>query len=179
MTKKVKNPASKLVIGLIFSCISVILNTGIAHQIGLAKSTNPQKCNILAYVTDTDPQGLNVRSGASTNNTIIGQIPINETIQVIGATGNWVQITNASNGFQGTGWVFVPKLGLTTRGYGTNGVDLYASTSQQSLKVRRIPANTAVKLLGCQKDWAQVEYQGVKGWLTREDQCGAALTSCS
>ncbi|MEH2178121.1 SH3 domain-containing protein [Nostoc sp.] len=179
MIKKVKNVASKLAVGLAFSCINMILNTGIASEISLAKSTNPQKCDILAYVTDTDPQGLNVRSGASTNNVIIGQIPINETVQVIGAAGNWVQITNASNGFQGTGWVFVPKLGLTTRGYGTNGVDLYASTSQESQKARRIPANTAVKLLGCQGDWAQVEYQGVKGWLAREDQCGAALTSCS
>ncbi|MCC5610669.1 SH3 domain-containing protein [Nostoc sp. CHAB 5834] len=174
-----KNPASNLVIGLAFSCISVMLNTGIAHQIVLAKSTNPQKCDIFAYVTDTDSQGLNVRSGASTNNVIIGQIPINETVHVIGAAGNWVQITNASNGFQGTGWVFVPKLGLTTRGYGTNGVDLYTSTSQESQKVGKIPANTAVKLLGCQGDWAQLEYQGVKGWLTKEDQCGAALTSCS
>ena len=156
-----------------------MLNTGIAHQIALAKSTNPQKCDILAYVTDTDPQGLNVRSGASTYNTILGQIPIKETVQVINAAGDWVQITNASDGFQGTGWVFVPKLGLTTRGYGTNGVDLYVNTSEKSQKVRRIPANTVVKLLGCQKDWAQVEYQGVKGWLTKKDQCGAALTSCS
>ncbi|MEH1967166.1 SH3 domain-containing protein [Nostoc sp.] len=179
MTKKVKNPASKLIIGLASICISVMLNTGIAHQISLAKSTDPQKCDILAYVTDTDPRGLNVRSGASTNKTILGQIPINETVQVIGAAGEWVQITNASDGFQGTGWVFVPKLGLTTQGYGTNGVDLYANTSQQSQKVGTIPANTVVKLLGCKGDWAQVEYQGFKGWLTREDQCGAALTSCS
>ncbi|WP_442936739.1 SH3 domain-containing protein [Nostoc sp.] len=179
MTKKVKNSASKLLITLAFSCMSVILNTGIAHQIGLAKSTNPQKCDIFAYVIDTDPQGLHVRSGASTNNTILGQIPINETVQVISAAGDWVQITNASDGFQGTGWVFVPKLGLTTRGYGTNGVDFYASTSQQRQKVGRIPANTAIKLLGFQGDWAQVEYQGVKGWLAREDQCGVALTSCS
>ncbi|MEH2078861.1 MAG: SH3 domain-containing protein [Nostoc sp.] len=179
MTKKVKNPASKLAIGLAFSCINMILNTGIASEISLAKSSNSQKCDIFAYVTDTDAQGLNVRSGASTNNVIIGQIPINETVQVIGAAGNWVQITNASNGFQGTGWVFVPKLGLTTRGYGTNGVDLYASTSQQSQKMGRIPANTVVKLLSCQGDWAQVEYQGVNGWLAREDQCSAALTSCS
>ncbi len=174
-----KNPASKLVRGLAFSCISVMLNTGIAHQIALAKSTNAQKCDILAYVTDADPQGLNVRSGASSKNTILGQIPINETVQVIGAAGDWVQITNASSGFQGTGWVFVPKLGLTTQGYGTNGVDLYASNNQESQKVGIIPANTAVILLGCQGDWAQVGYQGVKGWLTREDQCGAALTSCS
>ncbi|MEH2331097.1 SH3 domain-containing protein [Nostoc sp.] len=179
MTKKAKNRASKLAIGLAFSCISVILNTGIANQISLAKSSNSQKCDLFAYVIDTDAQGLNVRSGASTNNVIIGQIPINETVRVIGAAGNWVQITNASNGFQGTGWVFVPKLGLTTRGYGTNGVYLYTGINQESQKARRIPANTAVKLLGCQGDWAQVEYQGIKGWLTREDQCGAALTNCS
>lgn len=179
MTKKVKIPASKLVIGLAFSCITVMLNTGITHQIALAKSTNPQKCDLFAYVTDTDPQGLNVRSGASRNNTILGQIPINETVQIIGGAEDWVQITNASDGFQGTGWVFVSKLGLTTRGYGTNGVDLYTSTSQKSQKLGIIPANTAVKLLGCQGDWAQVEYQDVKGWLTREDQCGAAFTSCS
>ncbi|MFS0513180.1 SH3 domain-containing protein [Nostoc sp. UIC 10607] len=174
-----KSPPSKLVIGLAFSCISAIFNTGIVDQIALAKSTNPENCDILAYVIDTDPQGLNVRSNASTKSTILGQIPINETVQVVAAAGNWVQITNASDGFEGTGWVFVPKLGLTTQGYGTNGVDLYASTSEQSQKVGRIPANTAVILLGCQGDWAQVEYQGVKGWLAREDQCGAALTSCS
>jgi uncharacterized protein YgiM (DUF1202 family) len=179
MIKKVKKPLSKLVMGLIFSCISVTLNTGIAHQIVLAKSTNLRKCDILAYVTDTDPQGLNVRSGVSTKNKILGKIPINETVQVIGAVRNWVQITNASDGFQGTGWVFALNLGLTTRGYGTNGVDIYAKTNQESRKAGRIPANTPVKLLSCQGDWAQVEYQGVKGWLTRQDQCGAALTSCS
>ncbi|MEH1941112.1 MAG: SH3 domain-containing protein [Nostoc sp.] len=174
-----KNPASKLAMGLAFSCISLMLNTGIANQIALAKSTNLQKCNILAYVTDTDPQGLNVRSNRSSKSKILGQIPINETVQVVAAAGDRVQITNASDGFKGTGWVFVSKLGLTTRGYGTNGVDLYANTNQQSQKVRRIPANTPVKLLGCQGGWAQVKYQDVKGWLTREDRCGSALTSCS
>jgi uncharacterized protein YgiM (DUF1202 family) len=179
MTQKVKYSASNLLIIITFSCISVMSNTGIANQIALAKSTKLQKCNISAYVSNTDPQGLNVRSGASTNKKILGRIPINETVKVIGAAGDWVQITNASDGFQGTGWVFVPNLGLTTQGYSTKGVDLYASSSQKSQKVGRIPANTAIKLLGCRGDWAQVEYQGVKGWLAREDQCGAALTSCS
>ncbi|MCC5665447.1 SH3 domain-containing protein [Nostoc sp. CHAB 5784] len=179
MTKKVKNSANKLAIGLVFSCISVMLNSGIANQIALAESRKIQKCDIFAYVTDTDPQALNVRSGRSTKKRILGQIPINETVQVVAAAKDWVQITNASDGFKRTGWVFVTKLGLSTQGYGTNGVDLYTSNSQESQKVGRIPANTAVKLLGCQGDWAQVEYQGVKGWLTREDQCGAALTSCS
>lgn len=179
MNKKVKNSANKLAIALAFSCISVMLNSGIANQIALAKPTNLQKCDIFAYVTDTDPQGLNVRSGGGTKYRILGQIPSNETVQIVAAVKNWVQITNASDGFQGTGWVFVPNLGLSTQGYGTNGVEVYANSNEQSRKVGRIPANTPVKLLGCQGDWAQVEFEGIKGWLKREDQCGAALTSCS
>jgi uncharacterized protein YgiM (DUF1202 family) len=179
MTINLKKTASKLVIGLAFSCLSVIVNTGIANEIVLAKSIKQQKCDILAYVTETDSQGLNVRSGASTKHRILGQVPINETVQVIAAARDWVKITNASGGFKGTGWVVIQKLGTSTRGYATNSVDLYASGNQQSRKVGQIPANTSVKLLGCKGDWAQIEYQGVKGWLAREDQCGAALTTCS
>jgi uncharacterized protein YgiM (DUF1202 family) len=179
MTKNVKNSPSKLAIVLGLTCVSVITNTDIANQIVLAKSTNQKKCDILAYVTDTDLQGLNVRSGASISNKIMGQIPIHETVQIVAALGKWVQITNASDGFQGTGWVFVQNLGISSRGYATNGVDIYANANQQSRKLGKIPPGENIKLLGCQGDWAQVEYQGVKGWLAREDQCGAALTSCS
>jgi uncharacterized protein YgiM (DUF1202 family) len=179
MPKNSNYQVSRLVIGLGLISIGALINTGIADQIVLAKSTNVRKCDIFAYVTDTDPQGLNVRSGASASSKILGQIPINETVQVIAAVKNWVQITHASDGFSGIGWVHVPKLGISTRGYGTNGVDLYASTSQQSRKISRIPANESLKLLGCHGDWAQVEYQGNQGWLAREEQCGAALTTCS
>lgn len=179
MKKTFKNSESQLVMRLALSCISVMINSGVANQIVFAKTINPVKCDIFAYVTDKDPQGLNVRNGASTRNKILGTVPTNETVKIIAVLGSWVQITNASDGFKGTGWVSVPKLGISTRGYGTNGVNLYTNANQQSRKVTRVPADVNVKLLGCQKDWAQVEYQGIKGWLKREDQCGAALTSCS
>ncbi|AFZ24928.1 SH3 domain-containing protein [Cylindrospermum stagnale PCC 7417] len=170
---------ANLIIGLAASFLGISINSNIANQIVLAKSIKPQTCNIFAYVTDKDPQGLNVRSGASNRNKILGTVPTNETVNIIAVLGSWVQITNASDGFKGTGWVSVPKLGISTRGYGTNGVNLYTKANQQSQKVTRIPPDVSVKLLGCQKDWARVEYQGIKGWLKREDQCGAALTSCS
>ncbi|MBD2302488.1 SH3 domain-containing protein [Nostoc sp. FACHB-190] len=179
MNKNINHSLTKLVITLGLTSISILVNTGISEQIVLAKSLNVKKCNIYAYVTDPDPQGLNVRSGISLRHKILGQVPINETVQIVAATKNWVQITNASAGFTGKGWVSVGKLGLSTRGYGTSGVNIYANANQQSRKIGKIPAETAVKLLGCQGDWAQVEYQGIKGWLTREDQCGAALTTCS
>lgn len=176
---KVKNQVLKLATGLALICTTVAINTGIADQIALAKSKNPTKCNFFAYVDVSDGQTLNVRSGTSTNNKILGQVPVNETVQVVAVLGDWAKITNASSGFKGTGWVSLPKLGLSTRGYGTKGVKLYAKTSTKSKVIVRVPPNTSVKLLGCQGGWALVQYQGVNGWLVREDQCGAALTSCS
>ncbi|WP_017651559.1 SH3 domain-containing protein [Fortiea contorta] len=174
-----QNPTSKLITGLVITCTSVLCNTGIADQIVLAKSKNPQKCDILAYVTDQDPQGVNVRSGASSKNKIIGTIPVNETVNAIASADTWVKVTNASGGFQGTGWVSSSMLGIASRGYDTNGVNLYSNPNQKSRKVGQIPPIVNVKLLSCKGDWAQVEYKGIKGWLAREDQCGAALTTCS
>ncbi|MBW4564413.1 MAG: SH3 domain-containing protein [Mojavia pulchra JT2-VF2] len=178
-SKKVKNQALKLAVGFAFICTSVAINTGIANQIVLAKSKSPQKCNIYAYVNVSDSQLLNVRSGASTNNKILGQVPVNETVQIVAFVPNWVKITNASDGFKGTGWVSLPKLGISTTGYGTSGVKLYAKTNKKSQIVTKAPPRENVKILSCQGQWALVEYKGVKGWLAREDQCGAALTSCS
>ena len=80
---------------------------------------------------------------------------------------------------QGTGWAYLPNLGISTRGYNTNGVDIYASANPKSRKLARVTAGTNVKFIGCQGQWAQVEYKGVKGWLTKLEQCGAVLTSCS
>ncbi|OUL22206.1 SH3 domain-containing protein [Nostoc sp. 106C] len=174
-----KNQALKLATGLALICTSVAINTGIANQMVLAKSKNPEKCNIYAYVNVSASQALNVRSGASSNNKVLGQVPVNDTVQVVGFLPNWAKITNASGGFKGTGWVSLAKLGLSTRGYGTKGVKLYAKTNQKSQVIVRVPPNTNVKLLGCQGGWALVEYKAIKGWLVREDQCGAALTSCS
>lgn len=174
-----KNQKLNLFIGLAIICTSVAVNTGIANQIVLAKPQNPTKCNIFAYVIDQDAKGVNVRSGASTKNRILGAIPANETVSIIASKRNWAQITNASAGFSGTGWVYLPTLGISSRGYDTNGVDLYSNPNQKSRKVGRVPHTLSVKLLGCQGDWARVEYEGIQGWLAREDQCGAALTSCS
>ncbi|MDM9382389.1 SH3 domain-containing protein [Chlorogloeopsis sp. ULAP01] len=173
------NRASKLLVGLIFSCVSVLVNTGIGDGSVLAKTIKQQKCNVYAYIIHQDPQGLKVRSGASPTHKILGKIPTYETVQIIAILGKWVQITNASGGFKGTGWIYLPTLGVSARGYGTEGVDLYASSDRKSKKLGRVPANVNVKLLGCRGQWAHVEYRGIKGWLAREDQCGAALTSCS
>jgi SH3-like domain-containing protein len=175
----VKNQLLKIATGVALICTSVTINTGIANQMVLAKTKDPTKCNLFAYVNVSSGQALNVRTGASMQNKILGQVPVNETVQVVAVLANWAKVTNASGGYKGTGWVSLPKLDLSTKGYGTKGVKLYAKTNPKSQVIVRVPPSTNVNLLGCQGGWALVEYKGVKGWLGREDQCGAALTSCS
>ncbi|MCP6758629.1 MAG: SH3 domain-containing protein [Fischerella sp. CENA71] len=177
--KQVNNQVFQQAIALAFCSMSVFINTGIANQSVLAQSPKQQKCDISAYVITKNPQGLNVRSGASPTQRILGKIATNETVKIIAASGKWVKITDITGDFKGTGWVYLEMLGISSRGYGTDGVNLYSNADQKSHKIGKVPPSTNVKLLACQGEWAQVEYQGIKGWLASEDQCGAALTSCS
>ncbi|WP_157462278.1 SH3 domain-containing protein [Crinalium epipsammum] len=58
------------------------------------------------------------------------------------------------------------------------GLIALRSASNNSQKLGAIPANTSIKMLGFNGEWAQVKYQGLHSWLPREYQCGAALTTC-
>jgi SH3-like domain-containing protein len=149
-------------------------------------TSSPQSCNIFAYVIDKDPQGVNVRSGPGTNYKIIGNLPTttDETlVDLVASQRGWVQIGKAESQpriqFQGKGWVAASLLGISTRGYGTKGVNVYADATNKSRVVGRIPSATGVKLLGCNGSWAKVEYKGIAGWLPRSEQCGTRLTTCS
>lgn len=142
-------------------------------------------CQINAFVIDKDPKGLNVRSGPGTNYKIIGNLPTTKVgviVELAASQGNWVQITKAESPekveFQGTGWVSSQLLGTSTRGYGTEGVSLYSSANPQRSVIGRIPPETGVKLLGCDQEWAMVEYQGLKGWIEPQSQCPNPLTTC-
>ncbi|NEQ24078.1 MAG: SH3 domain-containing protein [Microcoleus sp. SIO2G3] len=94
-----------------------------------------------------------------------------------------VQLTRAESPqgveFQGTGWIYSQLLGTSTRGYGSGGVSVYQSANTQSATIGRIPEQTSVKLLSCDRTWALVEYKGLKGWIAPEAQCPSPLTTCS
>ncbi|MBD1807242.1 SH3 domain-containing protein [Microcoleus sp. FACHB-SPT15] len=153
----------------------------------LTESLNSERtCEISAYVIDTDPKGLNVRSGAGSNYKIIGNLPTTTAGVVVDLTasqGDWVQLTHAESPqgveFQGTGWIYSQLLGTSTRGYGSGGVSVYKSANTQSATVGRIPEQTTVKLLSCDRTWALVEYKGLKGWIAPNAQCPSPFTTCS
>ncbi len=148
-------------------------------------SQTQKSCQISAFVIDKDPKGLNVRSGPGTNYKIIGNLPTTQVgviVDLAASQGKWVQLTKAESPekveFQGTGWVSSQLLGTSTRSYGTDGVSVYSSANPQSSVIGRIPPETGVKLLGCDQEWAMVEYEGLKGWIEPEAQCPNPLTTC-
>lgn len=145
-------------------------------------SSKSTSCEIRAYVIEQDAHGLNVRSSPNSGQ-ILGVLPANTDVRVFASQGNWMLISpidSQSQGikFQGKGWVYIPLLGISTRGYGKNTVAVFVSANYKSKVVGHIPSSRSVKLLSCQGQWALVEKDGVKGWLPPEDQCAAALTTC-
>lgn len=154
-------------------------------QVAAVPDSSQRSCQISAFVIDNDPKGLNVRSGPGTSYDIIGNLPTTKDgvfVDLAAVQGDWVQITQAESPekveFKGTGWVYAQMLGTSTRGYGTQGVSVYANANTQSSVVGRIPPEKGVKLLGCDRKWALVEYEGLKGWLEPEAQCPNPLTTC-
>jgi SH3-like domain-containing protein len=147
--------------------------------------SSQQTCQISAFVIDEDPKGLNVRSEPNKDSQIIGNLPTNTEgviVDLAASQGDWVQLTKAESPqkieFQGKGWVYAQLLGTSTRGYGTPGVSVYKSASEQSTVMGQIPPEKGVKLLSCNQDWALVEYEGIKGWISPEAQCPNPLTTC-
>jgi len=157
------------------------------HVAAIANSptSSQQTCQISAYVIDKDPKGLNVRSGPGSRYETIGKLPtttVGVIVDLRASQGDWVKLTKAvspeKTEFQGSGWVYTRLLGTSTRGYGSKGVSVYKSASTQSSAIGRIPAETSVKLLSCDRSWALVEYQQLKGWIAPDAQCPNPLTTC-
>lgn len=148
-------------------------------------SSNQRSCQIGAYIIDKDPNGLNVRSEPNSQSKIIDTLPTNNLaviVDITAAQGDWVQISKAESPgrleFQGSGWVYAPLLGTSTRGYSTKSVSVYQSANNQTEAIGKIPSQRSVKLLSCDRAWALVEYQGLKGWIQPESQCANPLTTC-
>jgi SH3-like domain-containing protein len=143
-------------------------------------------CDVYAYVIDKDPEGLNVRD-AAVSGKVIGKIPqdADGTIVHLIATNTtgWVRIDHAENiegkvVFDKKGWVSANMLGTSTRGYGTQGVEL-SESAPGSKVLTIIPPETEVKMFSCDKTNVRVKYKSFTGWLDQEQACPNPVTNCS
>lgn len=143
------------------------------------------ECSFGAFVQETDPAGLNVRSGPSIEATIIGTLPPGKAVGdldgfklmievlILGSTNGWFRVANARDNpelsgqrersvFSGEGWVSGRK--LTVKSQAATG---HASPNAESSVVLRsrdgsgFDNDTMVRagqLIACKADWALVEF---------------------
>ena len=150
----------------------------------------PVPCGCEAYVVDTDPKGLNVRSGPGTDYPIIATLPTNNPVEVTitGSYGPWMVIERAyifaENGMTEDvdreihGVVYGPLLAVMTRSNGRALVPLYAGPYSGSGVVAQLPTEIEVTLSDCRDGWLKVKHGDIEGWLDPSSHCGNPVTTC-
>ena len=140
-------------------------------------------------VRGTTSTQLNVRAEPSTTSNVLGVVPANTEVQIVGADpgGNWWQIVYEL-GVDGKGWVTAQYVETVTKpevpvigGDGTNPISGNSAIVIQQLNIRSGPGtnynslgilnvNDVVKLTGKNRDgtWLQVQFAagpGGRGWV--------------
>ncbi|MDJ0595625.1 MAG: SH3 domain-containing protein [Pleurocapsa sp. MO_226.B13] len=151
--------------------------------VGCQPPAAAQECQTKAYVVDTDPQGLNVRTKPDSQSEIRGTLPLHTEVDVFQYQGNWLLVSPIDPelqevDFKGEGWVYASLLGLNTRGYNSDGVPLYAEPNKTSEVTGHAKSSSSVTMVSCSGEWVLVKQKNLQGWLEPEEQCAAALTTC-
>src|SRR5512140_467979 len=145
----------------------------------LAFTLNAQgqiRCDIKANLLDRDPKGTNVRSGAGTTFAVIGTLPAEETdaVTVVASKPSWVKISGADDEdgkriFNKQGWVFASLLGMSISWNPDDKLkkgdhNLYSEPNKKGRVLGRLPAESQVRLVGCDGKWAKVSSGQKTGW---------------
>lgn len=171
-----------------------------------AAAAETSVCNLSAWSTDPDPNGLAVRSGPGTGHAVIARLPPAggvagygdaAEVTITGSQNGWFRISDAimldyagdKPGkvlFKGEGWVSGRYLGLLL-----NAPTLHRGPSPDAPVVAQLsfiapdgsaigPDSYTVRLRACKGDWVEVdasfEDRHVHGWATRT--CSSQVTTC-
>ena len=139
-------------------------NQGSAQQQNNPNQKVKKSCDIMAYVADKDPKGLNVRATPSAKNTkILGQLPTKNPVDVrlVESQKGWFRITAASDIKGGkdmpqTGWVHGKLLGIGIRNYGPKSEFFLHEKPDKNSKTVGDPELGPATLLECQGKWLKV-----------------------
>jgi uncharacterized protein YgiM (DUF1202 family) len=171
---------------LITTIVSAIGYSNIALSSQTDKLAPENQCSTKAYVADFSEKGLNIRRQPNSSGKVLGRLPKNTKVNLLGVQGNWILISVVDPSaqrvtFLGEGWVYNSLLGVDTTGYGQKSVNLYSRPSLRSKVSAKIPADSSMTIISCAGRWLKVETKNhqQKGWLEPNQQCSAAETSCS
>ncbi len=149
------------------------------------------RCDVWAFVIDTDPMGLNVRSAPKRE--IISRIPYNDyegftSVHIIDAKAGWLRIDQWEDFYTTVkvnkeAWIYGKLMGTFVKGYQQGWAYAYADPSKTAQTQGRFLGERGVSILGCKDEWLLVEgdsteNQKIEGWLPPEEQCPNAITTC-
>ena len=118
---------------------------------------------------------LNVRSGASTNDSVLGTIHQNDTVEILGQTGSWYKVRCSVNGSTQTGYVYAEYITKTSdannggNGGGSTGeslgqgvvnadvLNVRSGASTSNSVIGTIRTNDKVEILSQVGSWYQVK----------------------
>ena len=124
---------------------------------------------------------LNVRSGASTSNSIVGKLARGTKVEILASNNGWYQIKYAGNK---TGWVsgdYISKgtssnnssnTSTSTPASGTatvtaSSLNVRSGASTSNSVVGKLSRGTKVEILASSNGWYQIKYAGNKtGWVS-------------
>lgn len=178
-------PRDALAAGLV-AALLLVAPAARAQLDGVAPAPAGQvACSFGAFVSETDPAGLNVRAGPGTSHRVVGTLPpvklsgddppVRAMVEVevsAGANG-WFRIARARDNemlteaaprpmFKGSGWVSGRKLTVKSQATaGRQGPDARAAAVLSGEDGMGFDGDAFVqngRLLGCSGTWALVEY---------------------
>ena len=115
---------------------------------------------------------VNMRSGPSTNNSVIRTLAPNTSVEVtgtgLGANGAWSSVRhNNTNGFISTNLLSVAGATPSTLRTVTAGVRIRSGPSTDHRILKTLPVNTQVQILGTQGSWYKVKHEGTEGYISQ------------
>jgi hypothetical protein len=174
----------------------------------LLAQAGDESCSLMLWVTDPDPNGLNVRAIPNGSAEVIGTLPKSTEITAINSKDGWIQFKKPISGPEldwkplttgpQTGWVHGSLVTTTLRDRWTDDAEgghftVYTKPAEASKPVAKwthgewwSPANdmpAIQKVLACQKGWLKVDLVDGKkaaatGWVHPKNQCPNQVTTC-
>ncbi|MBN2224196.1 MAG: SH3 domain-containing protein [Deltaproteobacteria bacterium] len=148
-------------------------------------------CASEAYVAETDPAGLAVRSAPSDDAPVVKTLPRHTRVYITRSVGEWMGVNTYRTesdcpGGDPIGWTYGHLLAVRTRSFdvsypipwwdSSGNVLVFAEPITGSAVATKIPPDTEVVIVGCWGEWLKVRYKGVEGWLS--SYCGNPDGEC-
>jgi SH3-like domain-containing protein len=133
--------------------------------------------DVEAYVADTDPKGINTRSGPGSGYPVTGTLPYHDVVSISGSAGEWMRIGDTSPGWMqigntSPGWVYGPLLAVMAVTDATGPtqdpsglVPIFEGNGVDSAIVAWAPQYTELRVIGCVGGSVKVRYKAAEGWL--------------